>query len=211
MGSKVEAMANGRKIAATTIFFVLVCSACAPKVPRIVISNLPVPDQDKIKLDVALRLTDAFRGSAVKRTDFGSTMAVPVGEDLCSNSELLARALFSNVSVVNGAAKIGKGATRVALIPRFISSVWAFRIFPVLEQKVAIVLEWKLTDLDGNVIWVDTITAEGKFPGNTFDRDENMRILLEAAFKDLFDKSYEAMYSSPEIRKFADRQMKKGV
>jgi NADH dehydrogenase/NADH:ubiquinone oxidoreductase subunit G len=62
-----------------------------------------------------------------------------------------------------------------------------------------IVLEWKLEDKENNLIWIDTVKGEVRTAEPNKDEDAN-RMLLS----DLFRNSFQAMKSSPEIRKFAD-------
>jgi hypothetical protein len=66
-------------------------------------------------------------------------------------------------------------------------------------EKTIIFLEWKLEDKENNLIWVDTVKGEGKATTPQKDEETN-RMLLS----DLFRNSFQAMKSSPEIRKFAD-------
>jgi hypothetical protein len=67
-------------------------------------------------------------------------------------------------------------------------------------------MEWLLVDRDANLIWIDTVTAEGKVTEPRSSVEENRKALMESLMEELFRKSYEAIRSSPEIRRFAASQ-----
>jgi hypothetical protein len=73
-------------------------------------------------------------------------------------------------------------------------------------MKIVVVMEWLLVDRDANLIWIDTVTAEGKVTEPTSSVDENRKALMESLMQELFRKSHEAIRSSPEIRRFAASQ-----
>ena len=96
---------------------------------------------------------------------------------------------------------------KAILTPKFVRASQTRSAFPVAyESKVGVVLEWDLTDLTGNTVWVDTVTGEGRITDYAaFDQVGKRRRLFEAMLSDLFYRSRRAMVSASAIRKFAAR------
>jgi hypothetical protein len=194
-------------ISVSTVF--LGCSNIQPA-PKVPLAGFPT--KPKIPLMVALRLTDELRAAKSGRRQMGDEefTVIPLGENLALNAESLARASFKAVQVVhNNGTNVG-GSVDAILTPRFVSSVRVLSTFPVeFEHKIAVVLEWVLTDLDGNIIWLDTITGQGRITDyKAFDFAGNAGRLLESLFSDRFYRAYDSLLSSPEIRKFAESKTK---
>lgn len=163
------------------------------------------PQKEKIRLHVELRLTDDFRNAKSERTVELDTVIIPLGDNLSVNAELLTNAVFTGVAVVKDDAGSMREGINAVLIPRMISSQRVAPITAYVKQawKIAVILEWALKDPESNIIWVDTITAEGKVPELSFSGEENRKKLIDSLIQDLFRKSYEAISSSPEITNFA--------
>ena len=90
------------------------------------------------------------------------------------------------------------------LAPRMVSAERTRPMYIFQEQTTTIILEWMMKDVNGDLIWVDTITGEGKAPmGGPFGEKKNARKQVERALEELFQKSFETMSSSVEIRGFA--------
>ena len=70
-------------------------------------------------------------------------------------------------------------------------------------QTKSVFLEWKLQDLRGETIWVDTIVGEGTGPMGQPLNDDSGKEQVEQLLDELFLKSYEALTSSPEIQQFS--------
>ena len=65
-------------------------------------------------------------------------------------------------------------------------------------------IEWKMVSMNGDLIWVDTVTGKGSEPaGNRKTTTEQTQKRVNKLMEDLFINSYEAIKSSPEIRSFA--------
>ena len=143
---------------------------------------------NKIDLSIALFQSEEFRKAKGEIHVAGDTFLLEIGQQLAKNSNELASILFKNVITTDAAVGKTNGRIDALLTPRVV----AF-------EKTIIFLEWKLEDKENNLIWVDTVKGEGKATTPQKDEETN-RMLLS----DLFRNSYQAMKSSPEIRKFAD-------
>jgi hypothetical protein len=206
MASKIGPWFSSRKgcslLVLSALFFGCTQTIAVPKV-----ALTDFQDQPKIPLSVVLQVTDELRDAKSVRKEGRNVFIMPLGGNLAVNAELLAQALFTTVQVGNNGTVDLAGAADPILTPKFISSVRIISGFPVeFEYKIAVVLEWTLTDADGNIIWLDTIIGEGRLTDYVANSAEMTRLLLEAMFSDLFHKSYQALSSSPEIRKFAERK-----
>ena len=185
------------------LFLNCLLAACTHNldVPKIPISTFS--QKEKMALVLGLELNNELRTAQSVLTRSVDTWIFPLGENLCLNSELLARALFSDVTLVDDNST--KASVDAILVPKFISSVQSLSVFPFpFERKITVVLEWSLKDPTGNVIWIDTITGEGRLTDyEAFNYTGNRRRLFEAMLSDLFHRSYETISSSLAIRKFA--------
>ena len=155
------------------------------------------PSVEKINLKVGLHLTEEFRQAKWERHRMGDTFRILLGETLSQNAEVVARELFSEVVVADSNhALLGTGVGGI-LTPKviFVDRTWASTIVGL--SVFTIMLEWKLEDLQGNIIWIDSIRGEGIKE----QRDEEEQI--RATIDDLFHNSFSAISSSPEIREYA--------
>lgn len=161
--------------------------------------------KEKIRLHVELHLSDNFRNAKSERASGLDKVIIPLGDNLSVNAEFLASAVFTGVAVVKDGAGSVRERVDAVLTPRMISSQRVAPIRGYVRQpwRIAVILEWVLKDPGSNLIWVDTITAEGKVSELSSSGEENRKNLIETLIQDLFRKSYEAISSSPEIRNFA--------
>ena len=160
---------------------------------------------DKVDFHLALRLSDDFRNAKSVRAQGFETFIVPLGGNLTINAEILTRAIFTEVTVLKENDAPLDSQIRAILIPRIISSARVSPISSFIKQipKIVVVLEWALRDREDNLIWIDTITAEGKVTELGNSVEENRLKLTESLVRDLFGKSYDAFLSAPEIRKLS--------
>jgi hypothetical protein len=201
------ASSAGRNCAFLILIASCFLSACTHtlEVPKIPLSGFA--DNEKIDLPVALYFTDQFKGAeSIMRMQL-DTLVYRIGENLCLNSELLARAVFSSVALVENESEARAIGAKAILTPRFVSATQTLSTFPFpYESKVTAVLQWDLKDLNGGIVWVDTIAGEGRMTDYVaFDYVGNRRRLFEAMLSDLFYRSQKSMLASPEIRKFVSK------
>ncbi len=157
---------------------------------------------EKINLKVELRLSEDLRNAKWEMRQGRHILTMPLGENLAANADLLARAAFTEVSVSKNAAGPSGGQVDATLVPKMISSARVPQNARHPEYKMAVILEWALKDKANQLIWIDTITGEGKISDLGENAEENTAKLTEALVRDLFIKSYEAISSSPEIRAY---------
>ena len=165
------------------------------------------PAANKIPLSVELRLTDELRAAQWLRKSMGDKFVMPLGVVLSDHAEAMSRHLFSKVTVakenVSGSAPVHHDAT---LLPKPVAIERSIGATAFGESILTVVLEWTLTDSNGQLVWVDTIKGRGiENSGNVFTHRSNASDQIEAMIKDLFEKSYKAISNSPEIRSLAAR------
>jgi len=156
------------------------------------------PQKEKINLSVELNLTDEMCNAKWNmHFEDREGMDFPLGDDFCLNVTKICSCLFTDVKKIDEQPSLEADAT---LTPKIINlirtrprSVWG-------EQITTIIVEWSLKNKNGDVIWLDTITAQGK--GEIPETQKQ----VQALFDDLFHQTFDAISSSIEIRHFAEVQ-----
>ena len=177
------------------VLFVLIIatSGCSPIVIIEIEKYISYPVLKKIPLKIELLLTEKFRSSG----DVSYGRKYVIGRGLSENAKVLAEALFEHVTVTSSEAAVPTKAEAV-LIP----SLLAFRsTIPNLlwnDSKTILDIKWSLRDPDGKILWVSTIRGEGHGPYN--------KKYIQMVIDDLFQKTFQRMSSSPEIRNYAISQ-----
>lgn len=162
-------------------------------------ASVNYPQENKIDLKVELRLSKELRNAKWERT-IGDTYIIRLGKVLSDNAEGLVRNLFSDV-LVTDATQPSKTAVDAIITPKMVSVERTRPMFIFQQQRTTIMIEWTVKDANGDLIWVDTITGEGKSPMGL--KKKNTENQVKAAVKQLFQKSFQAISQSLEIRKFA--------
>lgn len=159
---------------------------------------------NKIDLRIQLHMSDGFSGYMWEhKMALGDTSRMGMGPALSSNAEAMATGLFRDVVVSRGSSDSPPGGVDAVLTPRVVSVERAMGTTAFSDMKTIIDLEWTLADAEGNLIWVDTIQGVGKAKtGNLFTHRSEARKQGNRAIQDVFQKSVEAIMSSPEIQAF---------
>jgi len=169
----------------------------------------PYPPVAKSDLKIELRITDDLRKAQCEWELSGETWQLPLGPQFALNSEALARHLFSDVVVKNSADAQPDAGADAVLVPRLVTVDRAAGMSAFSESKISGALEWSLKSAKGDIVWIDTIKGEGKNKtGTLFVYKEHMREGARMMLTDVFNKSFQAMSSSPEIRDFAASRKK---
>ncbi len=192
-----------RRVFGVFLVGLLVGCTSVYKAPANISVNYPTSNQ--IPLSVELRLTDELRAAQWIRKSMGDTFVMPLGAVLSDQAEAMSRRLFSKVTVtknnVPDSAPVD-GDAALSIKPVAIERSLGATAFG--KSILTVILEWTLTDSNGQLVWVDTIKGQGvKNSGNLFTHKSNASAQIEAMVEDLFEKSYQAISSSPEIRSFA--------
>ena len=164
----------------------------------------PYPPVAKSDLKIELRITDDLRKAQCEWELAGETWQLLLGSQFALNSEALARHLFADVIVKNSADAPPDAGTDAVLVPRLVTVDRAAGMSAFSESKISAALEWSLKSAKGDIVWIDTIKGEAKNKtGTLFVYKEHMREGARMMLTDLFNKSFQAMSASPEIRDFA--------
>ena len=158
------------------------------------------PQENKIDLKVELRLSKELHNAKWERT-IGDTYIIRLGKLLSDNAEVLVRNLFSDV-LVTDAIQPPEAAVDAIITPKMVSVERTRPMFIFQQQRTTIMIEWSVKDANGDLIWVDTITGKGKSPMGLNEK-KNTGKQVKAAINQLFQKSFQAISQSLEIRKFA--------
>lgn len=162
--------------------------------------------KEKIPLHVVLLLSPDFCDYTFTRQRLGDWHVYPLGEAFCNGSKMLANAAFTEVSMTLETTIPPGHRIDAKLIPKLVSvnhfmPMWAWQI-----QEAVIIIEWKLVDINGKMIWVDTVQGKGRNKlGTTFTGLRNNQETMQMAVDDLFLKSLNSVMSSREIKRYASQ------
>ena len=180
------------------LVLLLLCTGCG----TYVLKNPKAPfaayaDAEKINLKVGLNITDDLRKPEFKKHN----LAIRPGDYLAQNCEILARHVFRQVvNQSSGGADLN--ALDAVLTPKLVYVNRTQGATSFGESITSIKLEWNLTDPAGKLIWLETITGEGR--GSTgFSDPEKM---LRKALEECLLKSQRAIASAEPIRSFSARR-----
>ena len=127
-----------------------------------------------------------------------------LGEALETNSIFIAEQTFDKVYVARGSEAEIPADARAVLTPKVISVDESRFVSAFDNVDFMIDVEWILQDRGGNTIWLKTIRGKAiNKAGNLFSMSSHGEKRLEMAMKDLFNNSYQAIFTSPLIRAFA--------
>jgi hypothetical protein len=156
-------------------------------------------------MKIELLLTDPFRSQTFEsRVDVLQPVRFMLGDALSEHAKVLARDLFREVVVSEGAAAEEEGALAVLKPVAGMVSHTA----PSGATDVALVtfeVAWTLTDRKGEVIWQDRLIGEVHRKWGFMFRGahETLRRFVEEAVRDAFSNSFRALSSSERVRSFA--------
>jgi hypothetical protein len=175
-------------------------------------SPVNLPEIDKMNLNIELRLSDEFCNSSWYWNE--QKIRYYAGEGFCANAEKIVRDLFTQVKVTKGQMDSAPPQADAVLTPKLISFERTRPATMNKEQITTVVLEWTLATPKGDLIWIDSVTGDGKakwaigigkaittlnpFPAFKRGTEEQFRLLHQ----DLFYKSFQAISKSIEIKEY---------
>ena len=158
--------------------------------------------EEKLHLKVGLNITSELLAAKGETHSMGDTWVMPVGESIAANAGVLARRTFDEVTDMSNGQLSPNTSVTAILTPKvaYVNRTMGATSFG--ESIVDIKVEWTLSDLHGNTIWVNTIN--GQSSGSTgWTSPEKV---LKRALEDLLVKSQQAIATAPAIREFARKQ-----
>src|SRR3990167_6465957 len=191
---------------AQVVVFSLVVAGCTHVYKAPV--NLVKVDQQReiIPLNVELRLSDELRNAKWEKHMMGDTFVLPLGDALAQNAEAVTRQVFSEVVVTPGTNNEATSGVKAMITPKMVVAEWTWGATAFGDSILSVILEWKMEDLKGNVVWIDTVKGDGKEnTGNIFTHKSNARKQIDKCITDLFQNSFQALSSSVEIMEFAKK------
>ncbi len=159
--------------------------------------------KDKINLKVKLYLSEELLNSRWGE-DASSYVEVPIGETLSNNSKILLNEIFTEVVVSKDLNDAGE--VIATFTPRVVMIKQTFPLWGFGDMETTIMYEWMLKDKSNNIIWADTITARHKGPWDSGRPKKNGLIQFNALMNELFQKSFNSISSSQEIKEFAAKK-----
>lgn len=160
--------------------------------------------EEKIDLSVKLILTDDFRNAKWEKKSLGDTWILPVGDNLVHSTKELVRNVFVQPLIPDEATNLQNNTieARYLLEPKVVLIEQSFGVWVASDASTTIGVEWTLSHLNGNKVWVETVkgVAIGK-QGNIATGKRLQTTRFKLALQDLFEKSQEAFISSPLLKK----------
>jgi hypothetical protein len=158
--------------------------------------------QEKIHLKVGVNLTDELLQAKGETHSMGDTWVIPIGGSIATNACVLARHTFDEVVNMSNSQLPPNETVTAILTPKVAYANRTMGATSFGKSIVDIKVEWTLSDLSGNTIWVDTI--DGQSSGSTGWTSATK--VLKRALEDLLTKSQQAISSAPAIRQYAQKQ-----
>jgi hypothetical protein len=158
----------------------------------------------KINLSAGLQFSSEFCTYTHTSVHQGGKNIFKLGPTLCSYAKNVARDVFTSVAVAENG--VFKSNVDVIIKPK-ISNVTVFYRTGVIPAKVesVILLEWNITDRNGNILYSTTVQGDGIDQRKYGLADVRYQTSMQNALDDLFNKSYREMFASPELRHTADK------
>lgn len=179
------------------LFSIFILSGCAGGVLNELVEPASFQNGNKIDLKVVLYLDDEFRKTKWEDEPRGwEPNVIHLGENFVINSEAMVKAAFETVIVAGTSDKISKDKGDVLLIPRVISIEQNRPLWKWENCTMTVIVEWTLKDFQDNILWISTIKSEGV--AKMMEDEARVKSLID----DLFGKSFQAIYSSPDIREY---------
>ena len=159
---------------------------------------------DRLNLRIELVPHPAIRESVLHMYVNGAVESFPLGENLQQNLPAVARAAFSEATVGTG-DEPDRSKIDALLKVKLQSADDSGGEFPSDDRTSTIVLEWKLLDLDGHVVWAETVKGQAtRVHGIPLQAERRAQERFRATVADVCKKSYEALSSSSVIREFVN-------
>lgn len=166
--------------------------------------------KEKIPLHVELLLSPDFCDYKFTRQRGLDWHVFPLGEAFCNGSKILANAAFTEVSVASGEAIPSGNRIDAKLIPKLVSVNHFMPMVAWQIQEAVIIIEWKLVDINGKMIWVDTVQGKGRNKlGPALTGLRNNQETMQMAVDDLFLNSLNSIMSSQEVRRYATKRLQR--
>lgn len=153
----------------------------------------------KFNINVELYLSDELRNTKGEFS-VSATSEIFFGDVFTYNAEKMARELFSKVVVTNDKNKNSKKMTDGTLVLKVISINMPFVRGTWNNTVITAIFEWTFKDSKGNIVWIDTVKGEGNATGGSKVGPTSIRV--KALIEDIFQKSFQAISDSSEIREF---------
>ncbi len=183
----------------TLLFVSIVLFGCAHGDLDVRVESLAFQEKSKINMEVILILNNEFRNAKwvdISAESGWEAHVVYLGENFVINTKKLANSLFARVVVVDSFDQALKIQSDSILKPTMIAVEKNRPLWATDDSTMTVALEWTLTDMNSNPIWVNTILGEGT--AGITDDEKRLKLLID----DLFTKSYSEISSSPEIANY---------
>lgn len=160
---------------------------------------LPAPWPTPVALPIEVVIDASLRAARWEHVIGADRFRFPLGEPLASHLPAVVRTVFPDATVV-----ARPSGTRAVLRPRVVAIARTVPPNPPLGLSLlSLVLEWRLEEPDGTVVWIETITATG-------ESGRDRRALLEPdqmheVLRVAFEVSQRQLAEAAEVRAFAAR------
>lgn len=185
------------------VMAVVIVSGCAKTVHNV--PHDPItgyPDTEKIPLNIGVVKTPSLQAAkwddSMRMAEFGTALLI--------NTETMANTLFQSAVTVEGAET--NPELDGYLIPEvtFVDSTHGMAFQDIITT---LIVEWTFADSGGETIWLETVEGQGitKAGGGFGPGNYKVKFTERAriALNDLFKKSYKAISTSAEIRRYSTR------
>lgn len=198
-----------RKILTTTYCYMfllifLLFAGCTSHLKNFDITSPQNADEKKIPVVMALIVDDDTCQFTVSEKRQGNNRIFHIGPTICDNVSKLLPLVFEKVIIVNNADEAAaKKADTIARIRIIEASVVTRRRIPLTIDSL-VVLELSVTDLDGRILYADTVKGAGQDARTFGGITPRLRASMQRCLNDLMQHLYEAIRTFPALQNISD-------
>jgi hypothetical protein len=156
---------------------------------------------EKIPVALALVLDSDVCEFEVSEKRQGNKRIFHIGPTICENARALFSLAFDRVVNVHNTGEVVATTTdAVAHLKIIEASVVSRSGLPVVIDSI-VVLEWSITDMDGRILYANTLKGMGQDARTFGGAKSRLRASMESCLSDLMQKLYEDLSASPAVRR----------
>ena len=182
------------------IFF----AGCTAHLKDFDITSPKTVDEKKIPVAMALIFDDDACQFTISEKRQGNKRIFHVGPTICDNVNKLMTLIFENVVIVDNADEAATiKADTIARIKIVEGSVVTRSRMPLTIDSL-VVLELSITNLDGRILYANTIKGVGQDARTFGGATSRLQASMQRCLNNLMQNLYEEIVTSPTVRNISD-------
>ena len=191
------------------LFFVTILCGCSIHFDNFTIHKNWSTPVSKVPANLVVIANENLCSFTVTEKRSGDKLIFHVGQTICENAQDVFSLAFRRVQVVrNSNDVVEKNADFMVYMKIIDASVVSRSGIPVAIDSV-VNLEWTLTDMDGKLLYVNTVNGVGQDVRTFGTLPTRQQASMEMCLNDLMRKLYEDMLT-PAVRQIANSLSRTG-